>query len=181
MLKSIRTTMARWAKQRALQGAEQILNKKGEWGFTVPCLVFMGELIGGSSLASIGAMSLKGTVVELHSTCIDQLTSDLFIAQRTILRKAYVEERLAYHTAAPCRLSEYLTLVGGHALSPAEAWGTFHSTALDTATALERLEESDADDSLDYYLRRYENLFKEVMLVHAIFVELAGYNRPIFT
>lgn len=181
MLKSINTAITKWAKQRALQGAEQILTKKGEWGFTVPCLVFIGELISDISMVPSGAMSLKGTIVELHSRCIDQLTSDLFTAQQTILRKTYVEERLAYHTATPCRLSEYLTLVSGHALSPAEAWGTFHSTALDSAIALAHLEESDTDGNLEYYLRRYENLFKEVMLVHAIFVELAGYKRTIFT
>ena len=178
-MKTLVNACQRWWYRKALLGGHIAMSRDTQWGATHATIEFLGNLIEPLLVKSAFAQpSLRKLQGKLQTTTIDELTSDLFLAKMTMEKRVYVDDRLVYLDPQPRHLHSYLAMASGRALSPNEAWKTFHDMALSTMALLDTFLADTDDTDRDYYHRRYATLWMETYEVYRLFAALVGLPCP---
>jgi len=178
-MKMLTAAFHRWWRQRALLGGHLTMSRDGQWGANHLTFQFIGDMIG--PLVQRGYRhepQLRKIVGSLHTTTIDELTSDLFLIERNIKILGYVDQRLVYASFMPRHLYTYLALSSGRALTPEEAWSTFNAMALTSTLPLTLMVSDDSYAQSDYYRLRYASVWEETFEVYRLFARLVGLDLP---
>jgi hypothetical protein len=175
-MKAWKLAWHRWWRQRALWGAEMAMRKDNLWGLNALTFKTIGDAIGPfveNGLIKSGR-ELRLIKAQLHTDCIDELTSDLLVIQETIKKRQDITQRtLRNYNAHESRdLHHYLALSTGQAITPQDAWHAFHATALATADALADMIADEDPTDFNYYTTRYQSVFQETFVVYQLFVRL---------
>jgi hypothetical protein len=177
-MKSWKHALHLWWRKRTLEGGHLALTKNNTWGVTGETVSFLHDSIHPLLSKNIGILPLRQVTGALHTETIDELISDLFIVQRSLEARKYVDERLVYLHHKTKSFHSYLALASGRAISPQEAWDTFHPMALSVVHLLDKLREEEDEDNLYYFGTRYKSVFDETFEVYRLFAKLVGLDCP---
>jgi hypothetical protein len=183
VIKPLQVAFQRWWRQRALAGGHLAMSKDGRWGTNHATFEFISEMVG-PLIAQGYRTETNLRVIEgsLHTATIDELTSDLFLVERTASDiESYVDERLVYTDFRKRHLYDYLATAAGRALAPDEAWQAFNDMALKATLVMDELATSEIPDEqthFEYCTRRYSTVWNETYEVYRLFARLVGFTLP---
>lgn len=179
-MKALLYSWRQWLHQRALLGGHIALTKDERWDSNRETFQFLGDLIGPLLLKANALVSLRKVSGELHTKTIDELVSDLIFVQQTIDTRGYADNRpVNYLHPEPRTFHAYLAHTTGKALTPQEAWITFHKHAIDASSPLDEMVMTDEElTDRDYYRRRYADVWNETYEVYRMFAQTVGLQCP---